>query len=336
MANRRNPRAASLPLDSSKSTLPVLPSWMGSRSVGNGAAELRVAYQGVSGAYSELAARTALPGCATLPCPVLYDAVLAVKAGHADRAVLPVEGTTDACAVRNYDILLQNDLHIVQEVSLFVDYYLLAMPGVGKKGLRKVISHPMALEHCGRSLRRLGLDQEPVDDTAGAVKMLLARGMVDTAAIASPRAAALYGLDVLVRGLQDEAWNVTRFLVLSRSPGQHKSGTAAKTSIVVAGRGGALAALLKVLSACSRRGISLRKLEVHNPGAHGDGMAVLVLDADGRGTLRAFPHVLYVDLEGSVEDERVKDAMADISSFSELVRVLGCYTADPKIYDLRS
>lgn len=333
---RRNPPATSPALASSKRILPVLASRMGSPPVINGAAELRVAYQGVPGAYSEFAARTAYPDCATFGCRALADAVHAVRSGDADRAVLPVESTMEGCTVRNYDLLLQNDLHIVQEVSLFVDYCLLAMPGVGKEELRRVISHPTALAHCGRSLRRLGLDQEPVEDTAGAVKMLRSRGMVDTAAIASPRAAVLYGLDVLAHGLQDEAWNVTRFLVLSKSPGAPKNGgAAAKTSIAVACRGGALEALLKVLSALSRRGISLTKLEVNNPSVRGDRRPVMILDVDGKGIVRAFPHVLYVDLEGSVEDERVKDAMAEVSTFSVLVRLLGCYTADPKIYGLR-
>ncbi|CAA6656311.1 unnamed protein product [Spirodela intermedia] len=257
----------------------------------------------------------ACPGCATVACRTLGDAVRAVKRDEADRVILPVESTTEACAVRNYDLLLQNDLHIVQEIRLFVDYCLLAMPGVRKRELRKVISHPRALAHCGQALNQLGLHQEAVDDTASAGRMLLSGGMLDTAAIASPRAAALYGLEVLVQGLQDEAWNVTRFLVLSRYPETPKRAEGVKTSIAIAYRGGALAALMKVLSAFSRRGINLTKLE------------------PARG-LMVFPHVLYVDLEGSLDDPEVEEAMAEISSFSVLVRTLGCYPADPNIYDL--
>jgi len=197
---------------------------------------LRVAFQGAPGAYSEFAAKTALPGCDTVPCRTFADALAAVERGAADRAILPVESTMEGTALRNYDLLLRHGLVVAQEINLFVHYCLLAMPGVRAAEVRRVISHPMALAHCGRALARLGVDREPVEDTAGAVEMLRSNRMLDTAAIASPRAADLYGLDVLAHGLQDESWNVTRFLLLSRPPSPvalHVDADA-KTSMVVA------------------------------------------------------------------------------------------------------
>ncbi|RLN15521.1 p-protein [Panicum miliaceum] len=224
---------------------------------------LRVAFQGAPGAYSEFAAKTALPGCDTLPCRAFADALAAVERGAADRAILPVESTMEGTALRNYDLLLRHGLVVAQEINLFVHYCLLAMPGVRAAEVRRVISHPMALAHCGRALARLGVDREPVEDTAGAVEMLRSNRMLDTAAIASPRAADLYGLDVLAHGLQDESWNVTRFLLLSRppSPVSLPVDADAKTSMVVAHRGGSMMVLLKVLSAFSSRNINLTKLE---------------------------------------------------------------------------
>ncbi|ONK73348.1 uncharacterized protein A4U43_C04F30120, partial [Asparagus officinalis] len=99
-----------------------------------------------------------------------------------------------------------------------------------------------------------------------------------------------------------------------------------KTSIVVAHRGESMPLLLKVLSAFSSRKINLTKLEVNNPTMDGES-PVLVMDR--RGSLRSFPHVLYVDFEGSVEDENVKDAVDEISKIAVFVRILGCYAADP-------
>ncbi|XP_020572438.1 arogenate dehydratase 3, chloroplastic-like [Phalaenopsis equestris] len=295
---------------------------------------LRVAFQGSHGAYSEFAAKTAIPNCTTLPCPTFSDAISAVENGAADRAVLPVESTMEGTALRNYDHLLRRDLRIAQEISLFVHYCLLAMPGVRTTELRRVISHPMALAHCGRALSQLGLLREPVEDTAGAVQMLRSRRLLDTAAIASPRAAVLYGLDVLADGLQDASWNVTRFLLLSKplaaaAPVAGK----AKTSMVIAHRGGSMMVLLKVLSAFSSRNINLAKLEVNNPSIEGQG-PVMVMDVRGMGTLRAFPHVIYVDFEGSTEDSRVREAIEEIEGFSVFVRILGCYAADSNVYDL--
>ncbi|KAH7664599.1 Bifunctional P-protein chorismate mutase/prephenate dehydratase protein [Dioscorea alata] len=301
----------------------------------HGTPGLRVAFQGSTGAYSEFAAKTACPECSTVPCRSFADAIAAVERNRADRAIVPVESTMEGTALRNYDLFLRHDLRIVQEINLFVHYCLLAMPGVSTAELRRVISHPMALAHCGRALERLGLDREAVEDTAGAVKMLLSEQMLDTAAIASPRAAAIYGLDVLAGGLQDESWNVTRFLLLSKLPEPlpPSSSGKMKTSMVVAHRGGSMTVLLKILSAFSSRDISLTKLEVNNPTMEGKG-PVIILDVRSPAMLKTFPHVLYVDFEGSIEDEKVKEAIDEISSFSVFVRVLGCYGADPHVYDL--
>ncbi|TKV95296.1 hypothetical protein SEVIR_9G354201v4 [Setaria viridis] len=308
---------------------------------------LRVAFQGAPGAYSEFAAKTALPGCDTVPCRAFADALAAVERGGADRAILPVESTMEGTALRNYDLLLRHDLVVAQEINLFVHYCLLAMPGVRAAEVRRVISHPMALAHCGRALARLGVDREPVEDTAGAVEMLRSNRMLDTAAIASPRAADLYGLDVLAHGLQDESWNVTRFLLLSRPPPPVALpvDADAKTSMVVAHRGGSMMVLLKVLSAFSSRNINLTKLEVINndgaaaPAAAGAGARppVMILDTSARGapTLRAFPHVLYVDCAGAAHDPRVREAIQEIEKFAVFVRVLGCYAADSTVYDLQ-
>ncbi|XP_072963818.1 arogenate dehydratase 1-like [Typha angustifolia] len=302
----------------------------------NDSQPLRVAFQGSPGAYSEFAAKTACPDCSTLPCRAFSDAISAVERGLADRAILPVESTMEGTALRNYDLLLRHDLRIVQEINLFVHYCLLAMPGVRPAELRRVISHPMALAHCGRALSQLGLHREPVEDTAGAVEMLRSQSLLDTAAIASPRAALLYGLDVLAHGLQDESWNVTRFLMLSKSPPPSSSPPLhnPKTSMVIAHRGGSMMVLLKVLSAFSSRNVNLTKLEVINSSNEGEA-PVMILDVRGRGSLRAFPHVLYVDFEGSVDELNVKDAIDEISSFSVFVRILGCYAGDRNIYDLQ-
>ncbi|KAL6005581.1 hypothetical protein ACLOJK_006148 [Asimina triloba] len=299
---------------------------------------LRIAYQGAPGAYSELAAKTACPDCEPLPCKAFVDAVDAVEAGHADRAVIPVESTLEGTAVRNYDLLLRRDLRIVQEISLFVQYCLLAMPGVRKGELKKVISHPVALAHCGRTLAQLGLNHEAVDDTAGAVELLLSQKMLDTAAIASSRAALMYGLDVLAHGLQDESWNVTRFLILSKEWSAPASACPTpfgrKTSLVFAHHGNMLTVLLGVLSAFSSRGINLTKLEMNSSSEQSAPITVLDVQDGGGGSLKEFPHVLYVDFEGSVDWLKVRDAITEICKLGVFVRILGCYAADPNIYDL--
>lgn len=313
----------------------ILNSLNGSVQIEEASRKLKVAYQGAPGAYSEFAAKTACPESVTIPCRAVINVISAIETGRADLAILAVESTMEGTAVRNYDLLLQRDLCIVQEINLFVQYCLLAMPGVTKSELKRVISHPMALAHCGRSLAELGLDHEAVDDTAGAVELLLSNRMLDTAAIASTRAAALYGLDVLAHGLQDESWNVTRFLILSKNNPKiaKKRKIRVKTSMVVAHHSGTLDVLLKVLSTFSSRKISLTKLEV-NSSIDNNG-PVKVLDAHEGGSVKEYPSVLYVDFEGSIDDQKVKDAIAELSKLPVYVRILGCYSADPTIYGLQ-
>ncbi|KAF3788493.1 Arogenate dehydratase/prephenate dehydratase 6 [Nymphaea thermarum] len=293
---------------------------------------LRVAYQGIPGAYSQVAAKLACLDCTTISCKFILDAVEAVMTGQADRLIVPVENTMEGEKVRNYNLLLEHGLYITQEINLFVNYCLVANPGVKKEDVKKVISHPVALAHCGQGLARLGLDapQEAVDDTAGAVELLLSQNMLDTAAIASTQAAKLYGLKVLAQGVQNEPWNVTRFLILSKNLDtvSRIEGTR-KTSMVIAHQGG-LQPLFRVLSAFSSRSINLTKLEIKNSMRK----PIKISDPKEGGTVKEFQHAFFVDLEGSIDDQKVLDALMEISVFSPFIRVMGCYAADTKIYDL--
>lgn len=167
-------------------------------------AQLRVAYQGVPGAYSEAAAGKAYPSCEAIPCDQFEVAFQSVELWIADRAVLPVENSLGGSIHRNYDLLLRHRLHIVGEVQLPVHHCLLALPGVRKEYLTRVISHPQALAQCEHTLTTLGLNvaREAVDDTAGAAEYIATNNLRDTAAIASARAAELYGMQILADGIQ--------------------------------------------------------------------------------------------------------------------------------------
>lgn len=109
--------------------------------------ELRVAYQGVPGAYSEAAAGKAYPNCEAIPCDQFEVAFQAVELWVADRAVLPVENSLGGSIHRNYDLLLRHRLHIVGEVQLSVHHCLLALPGVRIDCLKRVISHPQVISN---------------------------------------------------------------------------------------------------------------------------------------------------------------------------------------------
>ncbi|KAH9615312.1 hypothetical protein KSS87_016546 [Heliosperma pusillum] len=300
---------------------------------------LRVAYQGVPGAYSEAAAGKAYPGCDAIPCDQFEVAFQAVELWIADRAVLPVENSLGGSIHRNYDLLLRHRLHIVGEVQLPVHHCLLALPGVRKEYLTRVISHPQALSQCEHTLTELGLNitREAVDDTAGAAQYVAANGLRDTAAIASSRAAQLYGqrdkIDFLLKqiladGIQDDSANVTRFVMLAREPIIPRTDRPFKTSIVFATHDNmavkGTSSLFKVLSAFAFRNISLTKIESR---PHRNRPIRLVDDANV-GTAKHFEYMFYVDFEASLAEPRAQNALAEVQEFTSFLRVLGSYPMD--------
>ncbi|KAM6576235.1 hypothetical protein CsatB_028072 [Cannabis sativa] len=287
--------------------------------------QLRVAYQGVPGAYSEAAAGKAYPNCEAIPCDQFEVAFQAVELWIADRAVLPIENSLGGSIHRNYDLLLRHRLHIVGEVQLPVHHCLLALPGVRKEYLTRVISHPQALAQCELTLTKLGLNvaREAVDDTAGAAEYVAAHNLRDTAAIASARAADLYGMNILADGIQDDSSNVTRFVMLAREPIIPRTDRPFKTSIVFAHDKGT-SVLFKVLSAFAFRNISLTKIESR---PHRNRPIRLVDDANV-GTAKHFEYMFYVDFEASMADVRAQNALAEVQEFTSFLRVLGSYPMD--------
>ncbi|KAK9123966.1 hypothetical protein Sjap_013568 [Stephania japonica] len=287
--------------------------------------QLRVAYQGVPGAYSEAAAGKAYPNCEAIPCDQFEVAFQAVELWLADRAVLPVENSLGGSIHRNYDLLLRHRLHIVGEVQLPVHHCLLALPGVRTDYLARVISHPQALAQCEHTLTKLCLNvtREAVDDTAGAAEFVAANNLRDTAAIASARAADLYGLQILADGIQDDSGNVTRFVMLAREPIVPRTDRPFKTSIVFAHDKGT-SVLFKVLSAFAFRNISLTKIESR---PHRNRPIRLVDDANV-GTAKHFEYMFYVDFEASMADTRAQNALAEVQEFTSFLRVLGSYPMD--------
>ncbi|VAH32136.1 unnamed protein product [Triticum turgidum subsp. durum] len=217
-------------------------------------------------------------------------------------------------------------LHIVGEVQLPVHHCLLVLPGVRKEDITRVISHPQALAQCEHTLTRMpGLNaaREAFDDTAGAAEHVAANSLRDTAAIASSRAAELYGMEVLADGIQDDSGNVTRFVMLAREPIVPRMDRPFKTSIVFAHDKEGTSVLFKVLSAFAFRDISLTKIESrpHRPIRLAD-------DADSGTAPKQFEYMFYVDFQASLADPRVQNALAEVQEFTSFLRVLGSYPMD--------
>lgn len=266
-----------------------------------------VAFQGEHGAYSEEAIRQHFgPGATTLPRRTFLEITDALQSGSAQYGMLPVENSLAGTVVPAYDLLIDYDLHIQAEVILRVRHCLMAPPGTTLDQVRRVRSHPQALMQCEATLRRMGLEPVEYYDTAGAARDLAANPQSDTAAIASALAAETYGLNILVRSLEDQDINYTRFFVLGMEyPARQDP---CKTSIILTTRHvpGALYAALGELAG---RGINMTKIE-SRPRRN-----------------RPWHYLFYVDFEGHEEDEPVREALLGILRHASFLKVLGSYPA---------
>lgn len=268
---------------------------------------MRIAFQGVTGAYSEAAARRFNPAADVLARPSFEQVFGAVAEQQATHGILPIENTIGGTIHRNYDLLLEHDLPIVGEVKLAVTHHLIVLQGTTIDQVRRIYSHPQGLAQCERYLRTLE-DVEIVAtyDTAGSAKMIKDGNLTDTAAIASERAAQAFGLEILESGIQDYANNFTRFLLIGRET--VPLGKPDKTTIVftVANEAGAL---FKALSVFALREIDMTKLESRP-----------IPD-------RPFEYLFYADLAINRDEFRCARALMHLAEFAPSVRTLGSYPA---------
>ncbi len=267
---------------------------------------MRVAIQGELGSFSHVAALALVPGAKIVPCAVAREVFAAARQRRADSIVLPVENSLAGSVGEHLDRLLTSGMHVTAEYRLRIEHNLIAAPGVSLKNLKRVLSHPVALDQCREFLaRHKGMRAEPFYDTAGSVKHVMAESLRDTAAIASSKAAEQYGGHVLQRGIEDDKQNFTRFLLLEKKPRTVKD--ANKTSVAFALKN-APGALFKALSVFALRDIDLSKIE----------------SRPMRG--RPWEYVFFVDyLRG--DDEPARNALQHLREIAEPVIVLGIYKA---------
>ncbi|KAH7542574.1 arogenate dehydratase/prephenate dehydratase 2, chloroplastic [Ziziphus jujuba] len=314
------------PYDVVSKDLQTLPMPLSSTQSSNSVSDeprLRVAYQGVRGAYSESAAEKAYPNCEAVPCEQFDTAFEAVERWLVDRAVLPIENSLGGSIHRNYDLLLRHRLHIVGEVKFAVRHCLLANHGVKLEDLKRVLSHPQALAQCENTLTRFGLVREAVDDTAGAAKHVAFNNLKDVGAVASSAAGMIYGLDILAQDIQDDCDNVTRFLMLAREPIIPGTDRPFKTSIVFSLEEGP-GVLFKALACFALREINLTKIESRPLRKQ----PLRASDDNSNGFPKYFDYLFYVDFEASMADQQAQNALRNLKEVATFLRVLGSYPVD--------
>jgi prephenate dehydratase len=283
---------------------------------------LKVAFLGPEGTFSEEALFAALPRDEVEPAPkpTIYDCVIAVQEGQADRALVPIENSLEGSVNATLDALVfeTDRVRIVGEVVHPIQHSLIARRQADLSEIRRVISHPQASAQCARFLRsRLGgVEVVPAASTADAVR-LVAETDAPWAALGTHLSAEIYGCTILLEGVEDVLGNETRFVWLAKNEPSHPKpldlladrGQLFKTSVVFWGLPDAPGALVQVLQEFAARGVNLSKIE-SRPLKQGLGR-----------------YIFFADLEGHESDEAIVSALGAVSARVKTLRTLGTYPA---------
>jgi prephenate dehydratase len=272
----------------------------------------RIAFQGERGANSDEACRAYFPDHEPAAYAAFEDAFEAVKSGECALAMIPVENSIAGRVADVHHLLPSSGLKIVGERFKPIRFQLMANPGATLNDVRTVASMAIALGQCRRTLRRLGVATETAGDTAGAARALAEHPDPSRAAIAPALAAELYGLVILMKDIEDEAHNTTRFLVMSAdsNPPRPPAGAASVTSFVFRVRN-IPAALYKALGGFATNGVNMTKLESYME--------------NGAFTATLF----YAEVDGRPEDAHLALALEELTFFSDHFEILGVFAAEP-------
>lgn len=267
--------------------------------------QLKVAFQGEIGAYSEEAAFKFFGNkIQTIPCQTFSDVFKAVEKRRVDFGTIPIENSLEGTVGQNYDLLLRSNLNIFGEQALKISHCLIANKGVKIESIKKVYSHPQALGQCREFLEKLKLEAIPVYDTAGGVRMLKEEGKKEAAAIASERAGKIYQMKILRKGIETNKQNFTRFFIISKNEAKRVKNS--KTSIVFFLRN-IPGALFKSLESFAKIKINLTKIE-------------------SRPIMgKPWEYHFYLDFEGHKEEKKIKEALEELKEKTLFIKILGSY-----------
>jgi len=266
---------------------------------------VKVAFQGERGAFSEDAAAKLFGGDIDfLPCTRLKEVFELVSQDKVEFGVVPVENSQAGSINETYDLLLAYPLNIFAEVILKVSHCLMALPGENLAAITTIYSHPQALAQCEEFLSKLKVEIMSGYDTAGSAKMIKEKNLKDCAAIASKRAADIYGLEILAPEIETSVNNYTKFVAISKQ--KAKPAQRSKTSLVFAAEHKP-GSLYRILGVFATRNINLTKLESRPS------------------RTKPWEYVFYADFEGNLDGKVYQEAMKELQKETTFIKILGSY-----------
>ena len=267
------------------------------------------AFQGVNGAYSELAGKNIYPNSESIPCKTFEEMFETVYNQKAKIALVPIENSRAGRIADTQRLIPESQLKINGEYFLEVNHCLLGIKGTSMKDIKRIHSHEQGIAQCRNKIIKYNKDMVVAADTAGSAKMIRDLNKKEDAAIASDLAAEIYDLDIIENNFQDSDINITRFLIMSKQknfpPKEEKN---LMTTIIFEVRS-IPAALYKSLGGLASNGVNMTKLESYiNP----QGFDVAQF---------------YMDVEGHPENDNVRLAIEEMKFYCKRIDILGVYKA---------
>ena len=274
---------------------------------------MKIAIQGELGSFSHQAALRALPDATVVPCVLSADAFDRLRKGKVDAIIIPIENSLAGSVVEHYDLLRENAVFIERETVIRIQHHVIGMPGSHLEEIQRAYSHPVALAQCREFFQQhLGIEPIAFYDTAGAVKQIIQLRDRHSAAIAGMQAAHIYGGVVLVQGVEDDAANFTRFLVVREGTGDSRPEGVHKLSVCCRPqhRPGALVALLDAVATAGGNVTKLQSRPVHG---------------------RPWHYHFFIDalMPNAAASDHVLDQLSGLGS---ACKVLGRYLAAPELF----
>ena len=270
-------------------------------------AKKKIIFQGEPGANSDIACREAYPDHEPVPCPTFEDCFTALSSGEVDLGMIPIENSVAGRVADIHHLMPDSGLHIIAEWFLPIRNQLMAPKGASLATIKSVESHVMALGQCRGIIRQLKLKPVVAADTAGSAREVAESKDLTRAAIASPLAAEIYGLDILRRNVEDAPHNTTRFYVTARAPQTPPPETPDLMTTFIFRVRNVPAALYKALGGFATNGVNMMKLESYMLG--------------GQFTATQF----LCDVAGHPEQPALRLAFEELAFFSREIRILGVY-----------
>ncbi len=264
-------------------------------------------FQGVKGAYSELAGKILYPESQSFPCSTFEDMFEQVRNGNVEAAMVPIENSLAGRVADTQRLIPESDLKITSEYFLEVNHNLIGVKGAKISDIKRIHSHEQGIAQCRNNIIKLGKEMIVEADTAGSAKLISKLNNVEDAAIASNLAAEIYNLEILQSNFQDLKNNVTRFLIMQKKLEDIDSSSSNVITTLVFNVRSIPAALYKCLGGFSSNGVNITKLESY---VHPQGFDVAQF---------------YIDFEGHPENQSVKLALEEMKFFCKHLKILGVY-----------